>query len=313
MSKKYALFIGRWQPPHNGHMHIIKEALDAGKNVAVGFRDTEIGIDDPYTLQERKHMFRRIFAEMGISEDRYKLVDIPDIESVNIGRKVGYEVVRYDAPADIEGISATAVRVAIENDDPTWETKVPAAVADFLNKKMGKVKRPKASASTLPGRVVWLTGLPCSGKTTIANELRHPRIARLDGDVVRQGLCKDLGFTDADREENLRRIAHTAALMADAGQTVVCSFVSPMKAQRDMVRDIIGAERFKLVFVDASVEECKKRDVKGMYAKAEAGEIANFTGVSAPYEAPLDADLVVHTDSEDVQTSAKKVQPLTRG
>jgi len=161
--------------------------------------------------------------------------------------------------------------------------------------------------------VVWLTGLPCSGKTTIAQTLQGEDISRLDGDIVRGGLCADLGFSKHDRDENLRRVAHVAAILADAGRTVVCSFVSPYKAQRDMVRKIVGPDRFKLVYVECSADECAKRDVKGMWAAAKAGKIKDFTGLDGPYEAPLDADLVVHTATESVDDSVDSVYGLMFG
>ena len=290
-------------------MYIIKEALDAGKNVAIGFRDTPVGLNDPYTVAERMEMFRQIFADMGIDKERYTLVEVPDIESVNIGRKVGYEVVRYDAPVDVEGISATLIRVAMENSDESWKTKVPRAVVEYLACLDAMRDGPV-------GSVIWLTGLPCSGKTTIAKGIVNAagvlldapvNVMHLDGDVVRRGLCSDLGFSKEDRDENLRRIAHTAAIMADNGVTVLCSFVSPLKSQRDMIEDIAGPARFLLVHVDCPARECAVRDVKGMWAKASAGEIKDFTGLTAPYEEPLNADFIVHTDKEDVMSSVKSV------
>lgn len=298
---KFALFIGRWQPPHNGHMHIIKEALDAGKSVAIGFRDTPISGSDPYTVEERMVMFRAIFDEMNLDTDRYFFVPMPDIESVNIGRKVGYDVIRYDVPADIAGISATAIRKGMAENDDSWKERVPNAVAEYLT--------PKAVPL---GHITWLTGLPCSGKTTIAAAIRKSGVTHIDGDEMRKGLCSDLGFSKEDRDENLRRIAHLASSLANVGQTVVCSFVSPMKSQRDMVKEIIGAERFRLVFVDCPVETCIERDVKGMYAKAQAGEIPDFTGVQAPYEQPDadEADLIIHTNEECVGDSADRVFQL---
>jgi len=290
-------------------MHIIKEALDAGKNVAIGLRDTPVGLNDPYTVDERMEMFCQIFADMGIDKDRYQLVVVPDIESVNIGRKVGYEVVRYDAPVDIEGISATSIRVAMENSDESWKTKVPRAVVEYLAHleviKDGPV-----------GSVTWLTGLPCSGKTTIAKGIVNAagalldapvNVMHLDGDVVRRGLCSDLGFSKEDRDENLRRVAHTASIMADNGVTVLCSFVSPLKSQRDMIEKIVGPGRFLLVHIDCPSRVCAERDVKGMWAKASAGEIKDFTGLTAPYEEPIGAGYTVHTDKEDVMSSVKQV------
>lgn len=140
--------------------------------------------------------------------------------------------------------------------------------------------------------VLWFTGLSGSGKSTIANEVEKQlfqqgkRVYTLDGDNIRLGINKGLGFTAEDRAENLRRIAEIAKLMVDAGIIVIAAFVSPLKEDRALVEAIIGEEDFVEVFVNTPLEECEKRDVKGFYAKARKGEIKNFTGISAPYEAP---------------------------
>jgi bifunctional enzyme CysN/CysC len=151
-------------------------------------------------------------------------------------------------------------------------------------------------------RCVWLTGMPASGKSTIANLLdrrltiegRHTYL--LDGDNVRHGLCRDLGFTEADRVENIRRVAEVARLMVDAGLIVIVSFISPFRSERDYARSLFEPGDFMEVFVDASFEACAERDPKGLYAKALRGEIRNFTGVDSPYERPEDADLRLDTE-----------------
>ncbi|MEI7535988.1 MAG: sulfate adenylyltransferase subunit CysN [Comamonadaceae bacterium] len=147
------------------------------------------------------------------------------------------------------------------------------------------------------GKVIWFTGLSGSGKSTLANALEvalHAQGRRtylLDGDNVRQGLTKDLGFTDADRVENIRRIAEVAKLMMDAGLIVMTAFISPFCREREMARDLIGAENFCEVFVNTPMGVCESRDVKGLYKKARTGLLPNFTGVSSPYEAPLNPDI----------------------
>ena len=147
------------------------------------------------------------------------------------------------------------------------------------------------------GRVIWFTGLSGSGKSTLANALEvalHAQGRRtylLDGDNVRQGLTKDLGFTDADRVENIRRIAEVVKLMMDAGLIVMTAFISPFRREREMARDLIGAENFCEVFVNTPLDVCESRDVKGLYKKARTGLLPNFTGVTSPYEAPLNADI----------------------
>ncbi|WP_027210058.1 adenylyl-sulfate kinase [Burkholderia sp. WSM2232] len=148
---------------------------------------------------------------------------------------------------------------------------------------------------------IWLTGLSGAGKSTIAFELERQLVAQghacyvLDGDNVRHGLGSDLGFDPHDRHENIRRVAHVAQLMNDAGLIVITALISPMHADRAMARDIIGAGNFIETYLSASVATCARRDPKGLYAKALAGEIPAFTGVSAPYETPLDPELVIDT------------------
>ena len=154
---------------------------------------------------------------------------------------------------------------------------------------------------------VWLTGLSASGKSTIANLLdrrltnegRHTFL--LDGDNVRHGLCRDLGFTEADRVENIRRVAEVARLMVDAGLIVIVSFISPFRSERDYARGLFAPGEFREVFVDASLEACAARDPKGLYARAFKGEIRNFTGIDSPYEPPERPDLRLDTEALDAE------------
>ncbi|MOA04610.1 Adenylyl-sulfate kinase [compost metagenome] len=149
--------------------------------------------------------------------------------------------------------------------------------------------------------MIWFTGLSGSGKSTIANALEKELHAQgkrtyiLDGDNIRQGLNKDLGFTDADRVENIRRVAEVARLMMDAGLIVMTAFISPFHAEREMARELIGQENFIEVFVNTSLEVCEQRDPKGLYKKARSGQLPNMTGISSPYEAPLNADISIST------------------
>ncbi len=157
------------------------------------------------------------------------------------------------------------------------------------------------------GGVVWLTGLSGSGKSTIGTHLERTlfdsgyNVMLLDGDSVRKGLCADLGFSDEDRRENIRRVAELSALLAHQGILVICAFISPFRAERDLARRLAGECPFLEIFVDCSLEECKKRDPKGLYAKAEAGDIKKFTGVDSPYERPLKPDLLLDTESMSFQ------------
>jgi adenylylsulfate kinase len=163
------------------------------------------------------------------------------------------------------------------------------------------------------GVTVWLTGLSGSGKSTIAVAAERALVSRgrlayvLDGDNIRHGLNKNLGFGPADRTENIRRIGEVAKLFNDAGLVVFTSFISPYRADRDAVRALLPAGGFIEAFVDASVETCEGRDVKGLYKKARAGEIKEFTGISAPYEAPLQPELVLDTNRQSVDESVEAI------
>ncbi|MBX9829324.1 MAG: sulfate adenylyltransferase subunit CysN [Xanthobacteraceae bacterium] len=161
--------------------------------------------------------------------------------------------------------------------------------------------------------VVWFTGLSGAGKSTIANIVEQKLHAAghhtmmLDGDNVRHGLNRDLGFTEADRVENIRRVGEVAKLMAESGLVVLCSFISPYRAERDMVRGLVPDGEFIEVFVDTPIEECVRRDPKGLYAKAKAGQIKNFTGFDAPYEAPQTPEVHLHTSGHQAEELAEQV------
>lgn len=161
--------------------------------------------------------------------------------------------------------------------------------------------------------VVWLTGLSGSGKSTIAKELekrlfdRDCQTMMLDGDNVRHGLCGDLGFSPNDRKENIRRVGEVARLFFEQGNVTLCTFISPYQEDRDRIRELLPDGRFFEVHVDCPLEVCKERDTKGLYKKAEEGEIANFTGVSAPYEEPERPEVVVNTDDDDVDACVEQI------
>jgi adenylyl-sulfate kinase len=157
--------------------------------------------------------------------------------------------------------------------------------------------------------VIWFTGLSGSGKSTLATALEHALHVRgfatylLDGDNIRQGLNKDIGFDDAGRVENIRRIGEVAALMTDAGLIVITAFISPFRLDRELARRVVGPERFVEVFVDCPLEVCEQRDVKGLYRKAREGKVARFTGIHSPYEPPDKPDLVLRTGEWSVEHS----------
>ncbi len=160
--------------------------------------------------------------------------------------------------------------------------------------------------------LLWFTGLSGSGKSTIANAVEYElhkqgiKTYTLDGDNVRKGLNNDLTFSPEDRAENIRRIAETANLMIDAGIVVLAAFVSPYKKDRENIKNIVKDVNFVEVYVNTSVEECERRDVKGLYKKARAGEIKNMTGISAPYEAPENPSIEINTEKVSVENAVKK-------
>ena len=161
--------------------------------------------------------------------------------------------------------------------------------------------------------ILWFTGLSGSGKSTLANAVNAALFERglatyvLDGDNVRHGLCKDLGFSDADREENIRRIGEVAKLFLDAGVIVLTAFVSPFRADRDKARDLVEEGDFFEIFCAADLDVCESRDPKGLYAKARSGVIKEFTGISSPYEAPDAPELKIDTGAQELAESVEVV------
>ena len=180
----------------------------------------------------------------------------------------------------------------------------------------------KAARARLIGHrplVLWFTGLSGSGKSTVAKLVEQAlhRAGRhtysLDGDNIRHGLNRDLGFTDADRVENVRRVGEVAKLFADAGLLVLCSFISPFRAERRMVRELLEPGEFVEVFVDTPIEECMRRDPKGLYAKAQAGRITNFTGIDSPYEHPEAPELHLRTAGRSPEELAAEMLDWLQG
>lgn len=161
--------------------------------------------------------------------------------------------------------------------------------------------------------LIWFTGLSGSGKSTIANALEKAlfdkgiRTYTLDGDNLRYGLNKDLGFSPTDRSENIRRIAEISKLMIDAGIVVLAAFVSPYIKDRENIKRIVKDLNFVEVYVNTSIEECERRDVKGLYKKARSGEIKNMTGISAPYETPVNPDIEIKTEKINVETAVSEI------
>lgn len=163
------------------------------------------------------------------------------------------------------------------------------------------------------GVLIWFTGLSASGKSTIANEVSYRLFKAgkltyvLDGDNIRHGLNSNLGFSPEDREENIRRISEVGNLFADAGLITTTAFISPYRKDRDFARELLGEDRFIEVFVKASIDTCRERDPKGLYQKAIDGVIKEFTGISAPYEEPLNAEIILDTDNMTIEAEVELV------
>ena len=289
--KKWWMFPGRWQPLHKGHMAIINQALKEGKNVWIALRDTEISEKNPYTINQRLEMIKRAYKDF--YGERIIASVIPDIEGIRYGRGVGYKVEQVEVPKEIEQISATKIRAGKSR-----------AIHEEVNNYL-----------TLLKSTIWFTGLPCSGKTTLADRLKEEIdnlnkgyiCRRLDGDDIRGKLNADLGFSEKDRKENLRRVAYLARYENENGGMVLATFVSPTNEMREEVRNIIGKENMKLIYVKCSLEECERRDVKGMYAKARKGEIKQFTGISASFEEPTNPDLIINTEKKGLEECVRDI------
>lgn len=161
--------------------------------------------------------------------------------------------------------------------------------------------------------ILWFTGLPSSGKSTLANKIEEELFKKgirsyiLDGDNIRAGLNKNLGFSKEDREENIRRISEVAKLFVDAGVVAITAFISPYKKDRDMVRNLVEKGEFIEIYLKCPVEVCEQRDVKGHYKKAHEGLITHFTGVDDPYEEPKNPEIVIETDKLNIDESVKKI------
>ncbi|OFY62254.1 MAG: adenylyl-sulfate kinase [Bacteroidetes bacterium RIFCSPLOWO2_02_FULL_36_8] len=161
--------------------------------------------------------------------------------------------------------------------------------------------------------IIWFTGLSGSGKSTLANKVEERlhkmgfRTYLLDGDNIRKGLCKDLGFSEEDRAENIRRIGETARLFVEAGIIVLTAFISPFKKERQAIRKLVGRNEFFEIYVNCPLNVCEHRDVKGLYKKARIGMIKNFTGIDSPFEAPVNPDVEIRTDKMNLNDSVKKI------
>jgi len=268
------LFIGRWQPLHQGHIRLIKTVLEKGESVVIAIRDTNKDEKNPYSVRERKRMIKRVFGK------KVKIIVIPDVNKVCIGRDVGYEVIRL--PYDIEQISGTKIR-----------------------------KRMRESSKVTEPFTVWFTGLSKSGKTTLAYALRRELIKKgieavcFDGNVVRNTLWPELGFTKKDREENVKRVTALCKALKKEGKSTVVSLISPYRKGRDKARQEL--KRFIEVYTKCPIKVCIERDEDELYEKAKKGEIKNFTGISDPYEEPFNPEVICRTDNESIEKCIAKI------
>lgn len=247
-----------------------------------------------------------------LEESAARTLELNEVGTVNIAT---------DKPLAFDSYESNAATGSFILIDRISNTTLGAGVIDFglrraqnLSYQSFDVNRQvRADMKGQEPSIVWFTGLSGSGKSTIANliekkltaEGRHAYI--LDGDNVRHGLNKDLGFTDEARVENIRRVAEVAKLMADAGLIVICSFISPFQSERRLAREIAGDIRFTEVFVDTPLAVCEARDPKGLYARARRGEIQNFTGVTSPYEAPEKPDVLLSGGERDPAELAEEL------
>ena len=288
-----ALIIGRWQPWHEGHRELFKAALSRAERVAIGVRAThDTDQKNPFSFEEVKK-----FIDEDLKKDysgKYVVVELPNITDVIYGRDVGYNVEKITFEDEVEKISATNVRKSM-NLTP-------------VKHEVDSLEREKRSGHK--GAVILLTGLSGSGKTTLAQKIERRlfdkgcNVYMLDGDNIRDGLNSNLGFSDADREENIRRIGEVAALFARAGFIVITAFISPFMNDRKKALKAFKDNSYE-IYLSCDLETCEKRDPKGLYKKARIGEIKDFTGIDSPYEVPKSPNLEIDTQSLSIEKSEK--------
>jgi bifunctional enzyme CysN/CysC len=299
---------------------------DAPPAVADQFEATVVWMDDEAMLPGRPYLLKLGTRTVGasITEPKYK-VNVNTLEKLAAKRlelnEIGVCNLSLDAPIAFDPYDQNRELGGFILIDRISNRTVAAGMLHFALRRSQNVhwqaldvdKAARGALKGQRGRVVWLTGLSGSGKSTIANLVekklhangRHTYL--LDGDNVRHGLNKDLGFTDEDRVENIRRVAEVAKLMVDAGLIVLVSFISPFRAERRMARDLQAEGDFVEVFVDTPLAVAEQRDVKGLYKKARAGELKNFTGIDSPYEAPEAPEIRIDTTTVTPAEAAERI------
>ena len=300
--------------------------------VADQFEATLVWFDEEPMLPGRPYLLKlgTRTASAQVAEPKYK-VNVNTLEQLAAKRlelnEIGVCNLTLDAPIAFDPYADNHDLGGFILIDRISNRTVGAGLLHFALRRSQNIhwqamdvdKAARAASKGQTGRVVWLTGLSGAGKSTIANlveqrlaaEGRHTYL--LDGDNVRHGLNKDLGFTEADRVENIRRVAEVAKLMVDAGLIVLVSFISPFRAERRMARELMGEGEFAEVFIDTPIAEAEKRDVKGLYAKARAGELKNFTGVDSPYEAPENPEIRIDTTALTAEQAAEQIVAWLEG
>lgn len=301
-------------------------AADAPPQTADQFETTIVWLND-----DDLHVGRAYWLKLGtqtvsatVQQPKYE-VDVNTMEHLAAKtlelNQIGVAEVLTDKPLVFEPFADSRTLGGFILVDKITNATVAAGMINFSLRRSQNIhwqptditRESHAALKNQSPRVLWFTGLSGSGKSTIANEVekqlnlmnRHTFL--LDGDNVRHGLNKDLGFTEADRIENIRRVGEVAKLMTDAGLIVLTAFISPFRAERQMVRDMLAEGEFIEIFVDTPLEVAEERDVKGLYKKARSGQLKNFTGIDSPYEAPENPDIVVNTVAMTPQEAAEYI------
>jgi len=294
--------------------------------IAAQFACHVLWLDDAPLLPGRRYLFKLATRTLGAQVTEIKHRIDPDTQARLAATRlsaneIGYCNLSLDADIAYEPYARNRTLGGFILIDRESNATVGCGTLDFGLRRDSNVHWQhldvdRAARARIKGqqpRCLWFTGLSGAGKSTIANLVERRLHAdgfhtiTLDGDNIRHGLNRDLGFTDADRVENIRRVAEVAKLMLDAGLIVLVSFISPFRAERHMARALFNQGEFLEVFVDAPLEICEQRDVKGLYAKARAGDIANFTGIGSPYEPPESPEVHLHSGNEAAAESAKRV------
>jgi len=301
-------------------------ASDNPPEVADQFEATVVWMDDEPLLPGRGYWLKlgTRTVSASVSEPKYE-VNVNTMEHLAAKtlqlNSIGVAEITTDKPITFEAYSTSRTLGGFILIDKVTNATVAAGMLNFSLRRAQNVhwqatditREAHSGLKNQTPRVLWFTGLSGSGKSTIANEVekqlnlmnRHTFL--LDGDNIRHGLNKDLGFTDADRVENIRRVGEVAKLMTDAGLIVLTAFISPFRAERNMVRDILPEGEFIEIFVDTPLEVAEARDVKGLYKKAREGNLKNFTGIDSPYEAPENAEIRVNTVEMSPQEAARHI------